>query len=154
MENRYNLAQTKKLISIVTPCFNEEENVEELYKQVKKICQDFPNYDFEHIFMYQGGSSDPETSLLAAKASAMAAMISCGTFFDSPGTSGRINMLFVRQALEHLRDAGLTVEANEMLQTVKNELHNAINPHTGEYLDEMFADILQLPEISTSVIDE
>ncbi|OIP73581.1 MAG: hypothetical protein COU63_02370 [Candidatus Pacebacteria bacterium CG10_big_fil_rev_8_21_14_0_10_36_11] len=110
--------------------------------------------DFEHIFMYQGGSSDPETSLLAAKASAMAAMISCGTFFDSPGTSGRINMLFVRQALEHLRDAGLTVEANEMLQTVKNELHNAINPHTGEYLDEMFADILQLPEISTSVIDE
>jgi len=63
MENRYNLAQTKKLISIVTPCFNEEENVEELYKQVKKICQDFPNYDFEHIFI-DNASTDNTVKIL------------------------------------------------------------------------------------------
>ena len=27
---------TKKLISIVTPTYNEEENIEELYNQIKK----------------------------------------------------------------------------------------------------------------------
>jgi glycosyltransferase involved in cell wall biosynthesis len=40
-----------KLISIVTPCFNEEENVEELYKQVKHIFDNLLGYKYEHIFI-------------------------------------------------------------------------------------------------------
>jgi len=39
------------LISIVTPCYNEEENVEELYRQVKAIFAALPGYGYEHIFI-------------------------------------------------------------------------------------------------------
>ncbi len=34
----------KKLISIVTPCFNEEENVGEVYQQVKKVFDEIEDY--------------------------------------------------------------------------------------------------------------
>ena len=43
--------RTKPLISIVTPCFNEEENVRELYQKVSAEMAKLPEYDFEHIFI-------------------------------------------------------------------------------------------------------
>jgi len=39
------------LISIVTPCFNEEENVEELYRRVKSVVSKIEKYEFEFIFI-------------------------------------------------------------------------------------------------------
>jgi glycosyltransferase involved in cell wall biosynthesis len=41
----------RKLISIVTPCFNEEENVDELYRRIKGMIANESNYDFEIIFI-------------------------------------------------------------------------------------------------------
>ena len=41
---------TKK-ISIVTPCFNEEFNVEPLYEKVKIEIEKLSNYTYEHIFI-------------------------------------------------------------------------------------------------------
>ena len=38
----------KKLISIVTPCFNEEDNIEELYRRIVAVMVAQP-YDYEHI---------------------------------------------------------------------------------------------------------
>lgn len=40
-----------KLISIVTPCFNEEQNVETVYSKVKEIFSSLPEYNYEHIFI-------------------------------------------------------------------------------------------------------
>ena len=41
----------KKLISIVTPCYNEEGNVVECYERVKQVFEkQLPDYDYEHIF--------------------------------------------------------------------------------------------------------
>jgi len=40
----------KKLISIVTPCYNEEDNIEELCLRVSKVMAGQP-YDYEHIFI-------------------------------------------------------------------------------------------------------
>jgi polyisoprenyl-phosphate glycosyltransferase len=40
-----------KLISVITPCFNEEENVKELYEQVVAVFDDMPQYKYEHIFI-------------------------------------------------------------------------------------------------------
>jgi glycosyltransferase involved in cell wall biosynthesis len=40
----------KKMISIVTPCFNEEENIEELYQRIVAVMDSQP-YDYEHIFI-------------------------------------------------------------------------------------------------------
>lgn len=39
---------TRKLISIVTPCYNEEDNIEELYQRVAAVMASQP-YDYEHI---------------------------------------------------------------------------------------------------------
>ena len=52
-----------KLISIVTPCFNEEENVEEIYKQVKEIFDDLSDYKYEHIFI-DNASTDNTVKIL------------------------------------------------------------------------------------------
>lgn len=41
----------KQLISIVTPCFNEESNVRELYEAVRSEFEKLHRYEFEHIFI-------------------------------------------------------------------------------------------------------
>ena len=59
----------KKLISIVTPCYNEEDNIEELHTQIVQIMSGFPHYDFEHIYI-DNASTDrtiPILRQLAAK---------------------------------------------------------------------------------------
>ena len=40
-----------RLISIVSGCYNEEENVRDCYEQVKKIFQEIGRYRYEHIFI-------------------------------------------------------------------------------------------------------
>jgi glycosyltransferase involved in cell wall biosynthesis len=52
-----------KLISVVTPCFNEEENVKELYEQVKAVFIDLPQYEYEHIFI-DNASKDRTVAIL------------------------------------------------------------------------------------------
>ncbi|MBC7695270.1 MAG: glycosyltransferase family 2 protein [Burkholderiales bacterium] len=42
---------TKKLISILTPCFNEESNLALLVDAVKKIFDNLPDYNYEHVFI-------------------------------------------------------------------------------------------------------
>lgn len=42
---------TRPLLSIVTPCYNEEDNVEELYTRIKAVIGDLTRYDFELIFI-------------------------------------------------------------------------------------------------------
>lgn len=58
----------KKLISVVTPCYNEEENVELLYNEVKKIFDKFNEYDYEHIFI-DNASKDRTVAILKEIAS-------------------------------------------------------------------------------------
>jgi glycosyltransferase involved in cell wall biosynthesis len=40
----------KKNISIVTPCYNEEDNIKELYSRIKNVMSEY-KYDYEHIFI-------------------------------------------------------------------------------------------------------
>ena len=40
-----------KLISVFTPCYNEEENVDELYQRVKAVFDGLPQYKYEHLFI-------------------------------------------------------------------------------------------------------
>jgi dolichol-phosphate mannosyltransferase len=48
-----------KLLSVVTPCYNEEDNVDELYRRVTEVFSLYPNYNFEFIFI--DNSSNDET---------------------------------------------------------------------------------------------
>ena len=43
--------EKKKQISVVTPCFNEEENIDDVYKAIKKIRDNHPDYEWDHIFI-------------------------------------------------------------------------------------------------------
>jgi len=52
-----------KIISIVTPCFNEEDNVFEIYNQVKAVFVSLPQYAYEHIFI-DNASTDNTVKLL------------------------------------------------------------------------------------------
>lgn len=56
-----------KLISIVTPCYNEEGNVELLNSRVRDIFARLPEYDYEHIFI-DNASSDTTVSILKGMA--------------------------------------------------------------------------------------
>ncbi len=58
-----------KLISVVTACFNEEENVAEVYRQVKEIFSRLPEYAYEHIFI-DNASKDKTVNILKEIASA------------------------------------------------------------------------------------
>ena len=51
-----------KKISIITPCFNEADNIKELYKRVSAVINEFHNYIFELIFI--DNCSTDETVLL------------------------------------------------------------------------------------------
>lgn len=51
------------LISVVTPCYNEEENVEEVYKQVKGVFEKLRKYSYEHIFI-DNASKDRTVQIL------------------------------------------------------------------------------------------
>ena len=55
-----------KKISIVTPCYNEEDNVKELYERIKAAMQGL-DYEYEHIFI-DNASVDRTVELLRGMA--------------------------------------------------------------------------------------
>ncbi|KHD90011.1 MAG: hypothetical protein OM95_00335 [Bdellovibrio sp. ArHS] len=72
-----------KLISVVTPCFNEEENVQDCYKAIKKIFEtQLSDYDYEHIFC-DNASEDRtvfELEKIAAKDARVKVIVNASNF--------------------------------------------------------------------------
>lgn len=92
--------------------------------------------NFEAGFENPGGYlSRPDLSLISAKVSALTAQTSCGTFHDNPGIAGGVNILFARQAVEHLKDTGLVKEAgiiwSQFLNTMQYMRNSAWENRTG-----------------------
>jgi glycosyltransferase involved in cell wall biosynthesis len=54
-------------ISVVVPCYNEEDNVEDLYQQVKAVFAGLPGYTYEHLFI-DNASTDRTVEKLRALA--------------------------------------------------------------------------------------
>ena len=61
------ITMPKKKITILTPCYNEEGNVEELNRQVNAIMAGLTNYDYEHLFI-DNASTDSTVKLLRTMA--------------------------------------------------------------------------------------
>lgn len=40
-----------KHITIVTPCYNEEANIEEIYRQARKVMAQVPDVSYQHLFI-------------------------------------------------------------------------------------------------------
>ncbi|MEI8327615.1 MAG: glycosyltransferase family 2 protein [Candidatus Taylorbacteria bacterium] len=76
----------QKLISIVTPCFNEEKNVEALFLAVENVFQKLPGYVFEHIFI-DNASTDDTANILRKMAS----------------TDNRIKVILNKKNFGHIR---------------------------------------------------
>ncbi len=57
------MANNKKTITLFTPCYNEEENIELLYNGVNSITEKMPEYNFEHVFI-DNASTDNTFSIL------------------------------------------------------------------------------------------
>ena len=53
----------KKTISVMTPCFNEEDNVLSVYNQVREVMAGLERYDYEHIFI-DNASTDSTVAVL------------------------------------------------------------------------------------------
>jgi glycosyltransferase involved in cell wall biosynthesis len=56
---------SQKTISIVTPCYNEEENVLNVYNQVREVMVGIGKYEYEHIFI-DNSSRDNTVAILKA----------------------------------------------------------------------------------------
>ncbi len=52
-----------KKISVVTPCYNEEDNIRDVYEQVKAVFAALSQYTYEHIFI-DNASQDKTVSIL------------------------------------------------------------------------------------------
>ena len=53
----------KKLVSIVAGCYNEEENIPELYARLTAVMQGFPEYDYE-IILIDNNSEDKTVEVI------------------------------------------------------------------------------------------
>jgi polyisoprenyl-phosphate glycosyltransferase len=60
---------TVPLLTVLTPCFNEEGNVREVYKQVKAAVATIPNIEYEHLFI-DNASTDGTVEILRELAAA------------------------------------------------------------------------------------
>jgi glycosyltransferase involved in cell wall biosynthesis len=58
-----------KLISVVTPCYNEQDNVQECAKVIKEVFSKYPDYQYEHIFI-DNASTDSTVEMLREMAKA------------------------------------------------------------------------------------
>lgn len=56
-----------KLISVITPCFNEEDNVDELYTRIQKAMLQ-TGYQYEHIFIDNASTDNTVAKLRAVAA--------------------------------------------------------------------------------------
>jgi len=52
-----------KTISIISPCYNEEDNIQELYRRVVTVMEALPHYSFEYLFI-DNASTDRTVDLL------------------------------------------------------------------------------------------
>jgi glycosyltransferase involved in cell wall biosynthesis len=53
------------LLTILTPCYNEEGNVREVHRQVADVMQSLPGYDYDHLFI-DNASTDRTVPILRA----------------------------------------------------------------------------------------
>jgi glycosyltransferase involved in cell wall biosynthesis len=42
---------SRKLLSVITPCYNEEGNLDELHRQIAEVLAKLPQYEWEHIYI-------------------------------------------------------------------------------------------------------
>ena len=57
--------ETKRMLSVISPCYNEEANVAELYRRLGDVFARYPEYEFECVFI-DNASTDNTVGVLKA----------------------------------------------------------------------------------------
>ncbi len=57
------MIENKKLVSLIIPCYNEEETIKILYHEICQISKQLKRYNFEYLFI-DDGSKDGSLSLI------------------------------------------------------------------------------------------
>lgn len=72
----------KKLISIVTPCYNEADNVDELVRRISIVMSGFPQYDYEHLLIDNDSSDNTVAKIkqLASEDARIRLIVNCRNF--------------------------------------------------------------------------
>lgn len=72
----------KKLISIVSSCYNEGENVEELLRRTRAVMEEFPQYDYEHLLIDNDSNDDTVEKIkrIAAEDRHVRLIVNCRNF--------------------------------------------------------------------------
>ena len=75
-----------KKISIVTPCFNEEDNIRECYETVRDIFADqLPDYEREHLFS-DNASTDRTVEILPTREEIYVGLLAVNDIEIGPGS--------------------------------------------------------------------
>lgn len=102
--------------------------------QIGKDYLDLMKLEFEQGLVNSGPKhSTREKSLIAAKVASLVSRTSCGTFYDNPDTSGRINILFGLVAIQHIKDAGLYQVGLSLEQSYLQNLMSIPYPKNSSY---------------------
>lgn len=84
-------ADGRKLITILTPCYNEELNVREIHRRVMAVAAKLPEYRFDHLFV-DNASKDRTVEVLremAAEDSSVKVIVNARNFgADRSGMNG------------------------------------------------------------------
>jgi dolichol-phosphate mannosyltransferase len=74
--------ESRVLLSIISPCYNEEANIDELYARVTKVTEQYPKYEFEYIFIDNASTDGTVAQLkaIAAKDSRVKVIINTRNF--------------------------------------------------------------------------
>lgn len=57
-------SNTRKLISIISPTYNEIDNIEELYERVRQVIEQFPQYQFEYLIIDNASTDGTDLKLI------------------------------------------------------------------------------------------
>ncbi len=72
----------KTTISIVTPCFNEASNIEELTIRIRSVMEALPDYDYEHLLIDNNSQDDTVERIkgLATNDARIRLIVNCRNF--------------------------------------------------------------------------
>jgi len=59
------MMQTPQTVSIVVPCYNEQEGLDELHRRIYETCKDISGWDYE-LILVDDGSKDTTRSIIEA----------------------------------------------------------------------------------------
>ncbi len=132
------MAKRKEKLSIVIPCYNEEEVLPALYKELKKVAKEMSMLTFEFIFI-NDGSQDKTLKIIKtfAKKDKRVRFISFSRNFGKEAAmyAGLENSLgdYVTIIDADLQDSPSMIE--EMYTSIKNEGYDCVALYTKNHKD-------------------